>query len=422
MLTRGLFVSIGFFLAASGAWAGAFTALQGSCASLFLITPAERGAALAGLRPDFRHETHYGIEVELSSKIKDQCRSGSCWIYSTIGRLEQVIEERSGRNIPLSEPYLITQALRVRIEEALEQPGREVIEGGWTPAVEWLVHRFGAIPASAWTPETPFQKKTLNARLYHFINARIARYHVSVAQARSPEARERLKTEARQDLSSLILSFIGSPPTRFEFEGKSYTPTSFAKAFGLVDRRPLTLLSLKPRRLPRSLVEEPDDRPEPGRPSVLSPRTERREDVSARELEERIIDSLMRGEPVPFTFEVAREFYDAKTGVFSIGAFYIPEGFSPIDLAWTRNYELDQSLHSVLIVGAEVDARGRLLRFKIRNSWGEKSGDSGYDHMYRDYFFYFARRAYVREDRRSSVKPEKDADAEEQDHRDGDNG
>jgi bleomycin hydrolase len=44
-----------------------------------------------------------------------------------------------------------------------------------------------------------------------------------------------------------------------------------------------------------------------------------------------------------------------------------------------------------LIVGYQVDdLSGRVIKWKIQNSWGQSSGDSGYYHMYADYLKMYA--------------------------------
>lgn len=51
--------------------------------------------------------------------------------------------------------------------------------------------------------------------------------------------------------------------------------------------------------------------------------------------------------------------------------------------------------HAVDIVGADLDSNGRIIKLKIKNSWGTESGDGGFYHMYRDYFENFVTSIYV---------------------------
>jgi bleomycin hydrolase len=71
----------------------------------------------------------------------------------------------------------------------------------------------------------------------------------------------------------------------------------------------------------------------------------------------------------------------------SIDAFHVPDGAKPLPISVRRHYNLNGRGHAVQIVGYELDpSTGKVLKWKIKNSWGVDSGDNGYYHMYRDYF------------------------------------
>lgn len=51
-----------------------------------------------------------------------------------------------------------------------------------------------------------------------------------------------------------------------------------------------------------------------------------------------------------------------------------------------------------MIVGYDLDAvTGKVIKYKIQNSWGQKSGDQGFYHMYADYFRAFVNRIHYYE-------------------------
>jgi bleomycin hydrolase len=57
---------------------------------------------------------------------------------------------------------------------------------------------------------------------------------------------------------------------------------------------------------------------------------------------------------------------------------------------------MQAGLHAVEIVGADLTPEGRVIKFKIKNSWGDERGDKGFFHMYQDYFRHFAQEVYFR--------------------------
>ena len=53
--------------------------------------------------------------------------------------------------------------------------------------------------------------------------------------------------------------------------------------------------------------------------------------------------------------------------------------------------------HAVLITGIYRDKTGKVVGFRIQNSWGKNAGNSGYYYMDRDYFETYVMAIMVRE-------------------------
>jgi bleomycin hydrolase len=81
----------------------------------------------------------------------------------------------------------------------------------------------------------------------------------------------------------------------------------------------------------------------------------------------------------------------ADQGIMSISAFHVPENAHPLSRAERKEMGINAGLHAVQIVGYDWDPQsGKIVKWKIKNSWGEKSGDAGFYHMYADYFHEYA--------------------------------
>jgi bleomycin hydrolase len=75
----------------------------------------------------------------------------------------------------------------------------------------------------------------------------------------------------------------------------------------------------------------------------------------------------------------------------TIGGLSLPKGGGPLPRKLRSKHVVFDGFHAVQIVGYDLDRRtGKIVKFKIKNSWGDKAGSGGYYHMYLDYFRAFA--------------------------------
>ena len=78
-------------------------------------------------------------------------------------------------------------------------------------------------------------------------------------------------------------------------------------------------------------------------------------------------------------------------GIMSVSGFAVPEDARMAGFSVLKGLQdFDDAQHVAVIVGADLGPDGRVVKFKLRNSWGADRGDRGFYHMYRDYFETFA--------------------------------
>jgi bleomycin hydrolase len=197
-----------------------------------------------------------------------------------------------------------------------------------------------------------------------------------------------LAAQAKKDLESIFDSYIGPLPHSFDFEGTHYaTPIEFAERNLPEIQDTFTRVSLRREALPEALDKI---KPASGSNTVVGTGDAVKNlVVPLNEIETIIIDALKQKKSVPISTEMAREFIDKESGIMSIAAFNTPKGFSPVPRSYRSAFNIQGGAHQMEIVGVDVDAAGRVIKYKIKNSWGDAAGDHGYYHMYSDYFFHY---------------------------------
>lgn len=173
---------------------------------------------------------------------------------------------------------------------------------------------------------------------------------------------------------------FGVVPARFVHAGEAHTAKSFAKKYF-------------PELAGKVVVYDVLHRAKDKFQKMQELETHEIYGVDRQTLDALIMDQINQGKNVYLAYGHKHELVDKKTGIMSISAFNIPLKMLPLPLNRRTQFKIDDGGHAVHIVGYDVDPlTGELIKVKIKNSWGEKSGDLGYYHMYRDYLHTFVKR------------------------------
>lgn len=343
---------------------------------------------LSSVRPDFKHTPKYSLEIRTSA-IKNQCNLGTCWIYSLVADIEQDPSLKV-KNEKISEQFLILQSLLEEIDVALEKPGRFIKVGGSVAKAHELSFRYGLIPDSAWKPRIPFESSPISQRLMHFLNARITKYHLDLAYDLSEESKKAMLDIAKKEIHELIEAFFGPIPTTFQYEGRTFTPTEWRDTqLEQLKKKRITLTPSSTSPLPLRLQEIASGSAQIRQLFEYEHSTLKQ--ISLEQIQEIIIEQLKAGSIIPFSIEMDYSFIDKKSGIMSIHAFYLPENYRPIPKSYRRSFDyegkyLGHRFHAMDIVGVDLAPDGKVIKYKARNSHGDKEGDQGYFHIYPDYF------------------------------------
>lgn len=304
------------------------------------------------------HNTNYDVEIS-TPPIKAQCQTGHCHLYTWTSQLEHV----SG--IQLSNDYLDAMHLYHMAIEAFKLGRLEVKVGSVDFESRDFILKYGLIPEHAWTPIYPPKSPRVHSKITAGLESIILN-----ARAKQMDA------EATSELMlKFIQSVVGVWPANFEYSGQNYTPESFKQAY-LPNLKMRTHHVTYSSRGPKDAVEFK---------SYTYPKTVHTQTMAG--LENMLMNVLDRGLPAYLSYNHHVQFVDYETGVMSIDAFNFPPEAIISERDTLSENGLYKNSHAVLVVGYQKDsATGRPIKWKIKNSWGTTAGDSGYFHMYSDYF------------------------------------
>lgn len=159
-----------------------------------------------------------------STSVKNQQNTGTCWCFSGTSLLEAQALKATGKPIDLSEMFTVRN---IYFEKArnyfLRQGHAQFGEGGLGHDVIRAVATYGAMPESAFTG-LPADRKVLDHQ--QMVNEMKSYLDSSIARAMRGDA-EGAKWQL--GVNKLLSTYLGTPPSEFQYEGKTYTPKTFAK-------------------------------------------------------------------------------------------------------------------------------------------------------------------------------------------------
>ena len=175
----------------------------------------------------FRFTTVDSIAI---TPVKDQNRSGTCWSYSTIGFLESELLRMGKGEYDLSEMFVVHHTMLDRAEYVVRMYGNaQFAPGGSAYDVIYCLKNYGLVPQEA-MPGIQYGSTPADTLPVHTELDAVAK---GVVNAVSNSGLKKLTPVWKKALSAVYDTYLGECPETFTYNGKEYTPKSFAEMLGL---------------------------------------------------------------------------------------------------------------------------------------------------------------------------------------------
>lgn len=162
------------------------------------------------------------------TSIKDQNRSGTCWDYSTLSYFESEILKATGKTYDLCEPFVANKTYMDRAVQVVRLHGDcQFSQGGSAYDVLHVLKNQGICPEDA----MPFPGSLYGDSLNNFNEffGQLEPYVAGIAKSTA----NKISSQWKVGLQGILDAYLGQCPEKFTYEGKEYTPKSFAASLGL---------------------------------------------------------------------------------------------------------------------------------------------------------------------------------------------
>jgi bleomycin hydrolase len=175
------------------------------------------------------------IDLETTPVIS-QGRTGTCWSFSSTSFLESEILRLKGEAIDLSEMFTVRNTYPKKARNYIMRQGKaQFSEGGLAHDVMTSVSEYGLVPQSVYTGVFTQEISHDHSEMIAVLSSMLDTYVDNPGRRLSPHWRDAVE--------GVLDAYLGKRPTEFQYNGKSYTPDSFAKMTGIDPTEYFTLTS-----------------------------------------------------------------------------------------------------------------------------------------------------------------------------------
>ncbi len=328
-----------------------------------------------------------------ATPVKNQYRSGTCWSFSGLSFIESEMLRIGKPEVDLSEMFVVWHAYSdkavktVRVHGSLNFGG-----GGAFHDVTNVIRKYGIVPEEVYSGLNYGEEKHVHGEMDNLLK----KYVDGVIENKN----RKLTPVWHQSFDGILNSYLGEIPESFEYEGKKYTPQSFATDFvglNMDDYVEITSFTHHPF-YSKFIIEIPDNW---SWDEVYN--------VPIDELEEIIDYSLNNGFTVAWAADVSEKgFKTSNKGVAVVPEANVEDMTDAEITRWEslsekekqqELYKLDKPVsekeitqamrqeafdnytttddHGMHIIGTAKDQKGDIF-YKVKNSWGEYNDLKGY--------------------------------------------
>ena len=329
------------------------------------------GIAFSGHSQTYEFQTIKDIDA---NPVISQDNTGTCWSFSTTSFLEAEIIRLTGKHIDLSEMYNVRNTYPKKAWVYVMRQGKAQFgEGGLAHDVINSAADFGLVPQSNYSGKLASDATYNHSEMTAVLESMLKTYVSNPGRKLSPQWKE--------SISAVLDVYMGKNITDFTYEGKKYTPKSFMEMAKINPSDYVTISSYtnEPYYKP-FLLDIPDNFSN----GLFY-------NLPLDEFVQNIDNAIDKGFTVALDCDVSEATFSGKNGIA-----VIPENHSDAvtilnEIKPEKNITADyrqaefENLttnddHLMHITGKVKDQKGNLY-YKVKNSWGTKSGKDGYVYM-----------------------------------------
>ncbi len=163
----------------------------------------------------------FTVTHEIShTPVKSQGRTGTCWSYATVSFIESEAIRLGAPEIDLSEMFIVRYTYPYKAESYVRLHGDATFgQGSLSHDAMNQLRRYGIVPYSEYTGLYDDETTHNHSEMFRVLSGIVE----AVIETRRPSA------QWKNAFNAVLDTYLGAPPEQFNWNGKNYTPRSFAE-------------------------------------------------------------------------------------------------------------------------------------------------------------------------------------------------
>lgn len=161
-----------------------------------------------------------------NTSVKSQDRAGTCWAWSGISFMESEIMRMGKDSVSLAPMYIVWNTYKGKADQFVRMHGSSNFgQGGAFCDVQWAIAQDGIVPLSVYDGLKYGEDVHAHGELDNILKGYV--------DAVIKNGNKKLSPSWKKGYEGVLDAYLGEKPATFKFNGKEYTPKSFAKEMGL---------------------------------------------------------------------------------------------------------------------------------------------------------------------------------------------